>query len=244
MSPVLLSGKISYISSTESGVIVFNVISGKLSKKGRIEVLTDDGYWPCFTTPKARSTTAEWDYVGEGFLKEIDFAQVWLRLDQAEDEDKDDIAAEFREDAKQFLRSALVRIASNVQGLCSFCFRGDPISACSRTRMVTLAAPFWLSVATSLFPSNSNLGKPSTVSFTQHGKLECTNQHPDQGVLHVELIEGHDLRAADRSGKSDPFVEFNLNGSRVYKSDAKKKTLNPQWDDESFDVEIVSNYRS
>ena len=53
-------------------------------------------------------------------MKEIDFAQVWLRLDQAEDEDRDDIAAEFREDAKQFLRSALVRVRSVVQGLRSF----------------------------------------------------------------------------------------------------------------------------
>lgn len=93
----------------ESGIIVFNVISGHLAKKGRIEVLLDDGYWPCFSTPKSRSTTAEWDYVGEGFLKELDFGQVWLRLDQAEDDDKDDIAAEWVGDAKEFLSWTLVR---------------------------------------------------------------------------------------------------------------------------------------
>jgi Ca2+-dependent lipid-binding protein len=80
-----------------------------LSKKGRIEVLLDDAYWPCFSTPKSRSTTAQWDYVGEGFLKELDFGQVWLRLDQAEDDEKDDIAAEWVGDAKEFLSWTLVR---------------------------------------------------------------------------------------------------------------------------------------
>lgn len=99
---------VSLMHSTESGIIVFNVKSGRLHKKGRIEVLMDDGYWPCFSTPKARSTNAQWDYVGEGFLKEIDFGQVWLRLDQAEGEDKDDIAAEWMGDAKAFLSSTLV----------------------------------------------------------------------------------------------------------------------------------------
>lgn len=95
-------------SFTESGIIVFNVISGTLAKKARLEVLLDDGYWPCFTTIKARSTDARWEYVGEGFIKEIDFSRVWLRLNEAEEGNKDDIIAEWKGDAKPFLQSALV----------------------------------------------------------------------------------------------------------------------------------------
>lgn len=92
----------------ESGIIVFNVISGSLAKKARLEVLLDDGYWPCFSTVRARSTNAQWEYVGEGFLKELDFGQVWLRLNEADEGDKDDVIAEWKGDAKAFLQSTLV----------------------------------------------------------------------------------------------------------------------------------------
>jgi len=40
-------------------------------------------------------------------------------------------------------------------------------------------------------------------------------------------------------GKSDPFVVFTLDSQRVFKSQAKKKTLHPEWN-ESFSVSIVS----
>ena len=40
-------------------------------------------------------------------------------------------------------------------------------------------------------------------------------------------------------GKSDPYVVFHLNGQRVYKSQTKKKTLNPEWN-EPFTVQVVS----
>jgi hypothetical protein len=96
----------------ESGVIVFSVISGQLTKKARLEVLLDDAYWPAFTTARARSTNAQWDHVGEGFIKEIDFGRVWLRLDQASDDDKDDIIAEWKGDAKEFLDGTLVCLLS------------------------------------------------------------------------------------------------------------------------------------
>jgi Ca2+-dependent lipid-binding protein len=60
----------------------------------------------------------------------------------------------------------------------------------------------------------------------------------DQGIVRVDLIDGHDIRAVDRGGKSDPFVVFTLNGQKVYKSETKKKTLAPEWD-ESFEVTVV-----
>jgi C2 domain len=47
-----------------------------------------------------------------------------------------------------------------------------------------------------------------------------------------------DLPAADRSGKSDPFCRFELNDVEVYKSQIKKKTLNPKWG-EYFECEVV-----
>lgn len=93
---------------TESGIIVFHVISGKLAKKTRVEVLLDDGYWPCFSTVKARSTNAQWGYVGEGFMKEVDFGRVWLRLNEAHEGESDDVIAEWQGEAKAFLQATFV----------------------------------------------------------------------------------------------------------------------------------------
>lgn len=93
----------------ESGVIIFNVKSGKLNQKGRLEILLDDGYWPVFSTTRSRSTNAQWDHVGEGFVKELDFGRVWLRLNENEEGDKDDIISEFKCEARRFLEQTIVR---------------------------------------------------------------------------------------------------------------------------------------
>ena len=60
------------------------------------------------STVKARKTDAQWDYVGEGFMKEIDFGLVCLRLNEAAEGDKDDIVAEWKGDVKPFLQATLV----------------------------------------------------------------------------------------------------------------------------------------
>ena len=93
----------------ESGIIIFNVIGGQLRKKARLEVLLDDAYWPAFSTVRPRSTNAQWEYIGEGVVKELDFSRVWLRLNEADEGDKDDVVAEWKGDAKAFLERTLVR---------------------------------------------------------------------------------------------------------------------------------------
>lgn len=46
------------------------------------------------------------------------------------------------------------------------------------------------------------------------------------------------LLIVNNPGKSDPYAVFSLNGDKVYKSQVKKKTLSPEWN-ETFDVEVV-----
>jgi Ca2+-dependent lipid-binding protein len=71
----------------------------------------DDGYWPSFTSGKARSTHAAWDQVGEGFVKELDFSRIWLRINANDSSnEKDDIVAEFKCDTKDFLEQCFVRL--------------------------------------------------------------------------------------------------------------------------------------
>ncbi|KAB5592905.1 hypothetical protein CTheo_3616 [Ceratobasidium theobromae] len=191
----------------QSGVLVFNIIEGQLARKARLEVLLDDGYWPVFGTEKARSVNAHWNQVGEGFIKELDFGRVWLRLNENDESDKESIVAEFKLDAKVFLEQSL-------------------------------AAPTEFALYDADGKSKSTIriqSKYVPVEIVLDPRESINNM----GTLHVELMDGKDLHAADRSGKSDPYVVFTLNGSKVFKSQTKKKTLAPEWD-EAFDVPVPS----
>jgi Ca2+-dependent lipid-binding protein len=91
----------------QSGILVFQVVSGSLARRGSLEVMLDDGYWPSFVSSRARSNTQKWDQIGEGFVRELDFSRIWFRLNAADDSEKEDIVAEFRCDIKEFLELCL-----------------------------------------------------------------------------------------------------------------------------------------
>lgn len=55
----------------------------------------------------------------------------------------------------------------------------------------------------------------------------------------VPRIFGNSLSDIIVTGKSDPFAVFSLNSQKVFKSQTKKKTLNPDWN-ENFVASIVS----
>ncbi|EMD41578.1 hypothetical protein CERSUDRAFT_110127 [Gelatoporia subvermispora B] len=192
----------------QSGVITVNVMSGQLQKKARLEVLLDDAYWPAFSTVRPRSSKARWDYIGEGFVKELDFGRVWLRLNEAEEGDKDDVIAEWKGDTKIFLQQAL-------DGPTKYTLVHNDDE--EKTSVVEVEARYI----------------PVPV------KLEPRESINNQGVLRVDLLDGQEIRGVDRGGKSDPFVVFQLNGQKVYKSQTKKKTLNPDWN-ENFLVQVPS----
>ncbi|TFK76782.1 tricalbin [Pluteus cervinus] len=184
----------------QSGIVVFNVISGSLTKKARLEVLLDDGYWPCFSTHKPRSVHADWQYVGEGFVKEIDFSQVWLRLNDAPEGDKDDVIAQWKGETKHFLEETL-------KGPQTYTL----VNPDTEARSTVVIEARYIPVPVQLQPR------------------ESIN---NQGLLRVELIDGQEIRGVDRGGKSDPYVVFSLNGQKVHKSQTKKKTLTPEWDED------------
>ncbi|KAK4700199.1 hypothetical protein P7C70_g6053, partial [Phenoliferia sp. Uapishka_3] len=73
--------------------------------------------------------------------------------------------------------------------------------------------------------------------------LEPRESVNNSGHLRVELLDGKGIPAADRSGKSDPYAVFELNGEKVYKSEVVKKTLTPVWN-EVFDMGVNSRVAS
>lgn len=49
--------------------------------------------------------------------------------------------------------------------------------------------------------------------------------------LRIHLRRGRDLVARDKSGTSDPYVKFKINGRLLYKSKIIYRDLNPLWDE-------------
>ena len=186
----------------ESGIIIFNILSGKLQKKARLEVLLDDGYWPAFSTVKARSTHAQWQHVGEGFIKELDFGRVWLRLNESAEDDKDDITAEWKGDAKSFLQTTLVSWMLQTSS------RFNPVHTQDRRESFILTDVQDESKISTVEIEARYV--PVPVKLEPRESINSTLLHPaagmpltvyiDQGVLRVDLIEGRDLMAADRGG--------------------------------------------
>jgi len=169
----------------------------------------DDGYWPCMSTVKARKQEAQWDYVGEGFIKEIDFGVVWLRLNEAPEGDKDNVVAQWKGDAKLFLQATL-------NGPHTYELEDDE----GKSNSTVVVEARYIPVPVTLEPK------------------ETVN---NQGILRVDLLEGREIRGVDRGGKSDPFAVFELNGQKVFKSQTKKKTTSPDWN-ENFEVSVSSRF--
>jgi Ca2+-dependent lipid-binding protein len=191
---------------TQSGVIVFQVIEGQLARKGALEVLFDDGYWPAYVSEPARSTHARWDQVGEGFVRELEFGRTILRINASNDGDED-IVAECKMDTHEFLEASL-----------------------NKEVVFTLTSPDGASRSTV---------KMSSRFVPINIKLEQRETINNQGVLRVTAVGAKHLKAADRGGKSDPNITFLLNGMKVFKSETKKKTVHPVWN-ETFEVSIPS----
>ncbi|VEU19295.1 DEKNAAC100563 [Brettanomyces naardenensis] len=65
----------------------------------------------------------------------------------------------------------------------------------------------------------------------------------DTGLLHLKFISASGLKAADTSGKSDPFLIVELDGMQVYRTATVKKTLDPVFNEECA-VTVPSRTRS
>jgi hypothetical protein len=70
-------------------------------------------------------------------------------------------------------------------------------------------------------------------------KLDPSESFRNMGQLRVEVLRGAGLPAGDRTGFSDPYCKFKLNDKDVYKTEIKKKTLDPVWN-ENFEVQVRS----
>ncbi|XDV28760.1 hypothetical protein PO909_031975 [Leuciscus waleckii] len=84
---------------------------------------------------------------------------------------------------------------------------------------------------TSDFDTLSCSEQERNISEGLNDSQSALTQQKVQYLLTVNLKEGRNLVIRDRSGTSDPFVKFKLDGKHIYKSKVVNKNLNPTWNE-------------
>jgi Ca2+-dependent lipid-binding protein len=195
---------------TQSGILVFNILYGKLAhRNARLEVSFDDGYWPAYTTEEARTTASTWDEVGEAVIKELDWSRIWLKLRTGNGKDDNSVFAEFQGNTKDFLERALDKEAE-------FQLASD---AGTGQSTVTITCKY--------IPTDIKIEPVESVN--NMGFLTVW-------AVGAKNLRGADRGGKS----SDPYVAFSLNGERMMKSKVIKKTLNPTWDEKLGECEVPS----
>ncbi|RCK60937.1 Tricalbin-3 [Candida viswanathii] len=64
----------------------------------------------------------------------------------------------------------------------------------------------------------------------------------DVGKIKLEIIGAENLKAVDSNGKSDPICVVQVDGVKVFKTDKKRKTLDPTWN-ETAEFPMISRSR-
>ena len=93
-----------------SGVLIFKVIEGELAHKDCcLEVLFDDYAFSSYQSSKASSRRQQWDEIGDGFVRELEFSRITLRLRAKVDKASDglDVIASLTGDTLDVLKTTL-----------------------------------------------------------------------------------------------------------------------------------------
>lgn len=99
----------------EHGILVIRVFAGRMSHKGRLEVLLDENYWPAYSTDRTHGhNLAEWNQTAECFIRELSFSQITLRMNRADETERDEVDSEVQFSTKDLVEMSLVR-----QHMCS-----------------------------------------------------------------------------------------------------------------------------
>ncbi|XP_030621191.1 multiple C2 and transmembrane domain-containing protein 2 [Chanos chanos] len=112
----------------------------------------------------------------------------------------------------------------------------EPFSPMSPVEMFVVGSAEYMSEV----PNESTDFDTTSLTDRNSGASESPQSGVTQKVqylLTINLKEGRNLVARDRSGKSDPFVKFKFDGKTFYKSKVVNKNLNPSWN-ESFSYPV------
>ncbi|KKA28172.1 hypothetical protein TD95_004224 [Thielaviopsis punctulata] len=194
----------------QSGLIIFRLMDAELPRANtRLQVFVDDMAYPSYTSSAARNKSVTFEEIGDCVVRELDFSRLTLRVIS-----KSDVDGEIDHEDN------LAQLSGNTMDTLKQCLNNPTI-----------------------LKLKDEDGKISTVRISLKYipiKMDLDPQESinNMGTMRVDLLSGHDLPAADRNGKSDPFAKFEYNGTEVYKSKTIKKTLNPVWN-ENFETTVA-----
>ncbi|KAL4399972.1 Tricalbin-2 [Malassezia pachydermatis] len=256
--------------SCPSGIVVFNMISGKIARpRAQLEVVFDDAYWPAYTTER-RKAEYDWDEVGEAVVRELDVSNVWFRLRTGPRDS--DVFAECSMPTKQLLDGTLDEPMELTLSATGENGSMDPSQLLNKpgklqlddmkmhapsmsdiTAMPGKAVEKGQSVATKGMEMTSQLGQGEIFAADGTSKIKISCRYipmdvhlepvesvVNQGLLSIEVLSCANLSVADRGGKSDPYVLFQDNGVTVARTKTVKRNLNPTYNEQLPDVFIQS----
>ncbi|KAI0523732.1 C2 domain-containing protein [Xylaria bambusicola] len=196
----------------ESGFLIFNIIEGEMPKTGtHIEIYVDDLPYPSYASGTAKSHHHKFDEIGDCFIRELEFSNITLRVCE-----KREKPGEERDEDH-----TVARLAGNTLETLKQCLNNPTVLRLKDEENRTAT----IKVSLKYVPVKMHLDPSESIN--------------NSGRLRVDVLDGADLPAADKNGKSDPYCKFDLNGMEVFKSKTQKKTLNPVWN-EYFEVDIPS----
>ncbi|KAL5614898.1 hypothetical protein BROUX41_004977 [Berkeleyomyces rouxiae] len=194
----------------QSGLVIFRLMDAELPRANtKLQVFVDDMAFPSYTSSTARSKTVTFEEIGDCVVRELDFSRLTLRVIEKSDKE-----------GEVDHEDTLSQLTGNTMDTLKQCLNNPTI-----------------------LKLKDEDGKVSTVRVSLKYipiKMDLDPQESinNMGTMRVDLISGHDLPAADRNGKSDPFVKFEMNGMEIFKSKTIKKTLNPVWN-ENFEANVL-----
>ncbi|KAL0092399.1 C2 domain-containing protein [Phycomyces blakesleeanus] len=198
----------------DAGVLSVTIYKANIPTREKVtaDILLDSND-PQYRTAQIKGSNLPFNETGDAFVKEMDFSRLVVRIKKV-DENKDDSCIGYWE-------NSVKDIVRNLQDL--------PTSSDESSEEVN-GTDYKL-----LNCQGGTIRLAFKYTPVVQFKLDPRDSLENQGNLSVTAIRATNLRAVDRSGTSDPYVVFTLDGAKVFKTQVYKKQLNPIFTkDESF----------
>ncbi|KAI8064721.1 C2 domain-containing protein [Gongronella butleri] len=182
-----------------------------------------DSLLPQFKTSKLRGQNLAFDEIGTVFVKELDFSRVAIEIKPISLDEKDERRiAQWVSSASSIVHHVQKWRRDHPDDKDAWDAEGTWFDL-----MGTAQGQGAIRLSFDYIPCSSFQLNPDE-SLDNQGTLSCT------------LLKATNLMPADKNGLSDPYVIFTVNGERCHKSAVIRKTLNPEWKNETFSVSIAS----
>ncbi|CAO3625901.1 unnamed protein product [Mucor hiemalis] len=205
----------------QSGVLSVKIHEVVLPNKARAvaEILLDSNDAQ-FRTGDLKGTRLTFQESGDAFVKEMDFSRLVVRIREAKNDHENERLG--------FWTGRVQDIVAGIQKKSAT--EEETTDDVQEYRLLDCAGGT-IRLSFKFIP---------VVKF----KLDPSESLENQGNLTVTAVSASGLKAADKSGTSDPYCVFTINGEKVHKTETYKKQLNPVFKNESFVAPVMSRNKA